>query len=125
MLTAFGKELRKLRIEHGEVLRDMASRLDVSASFVSSVESGQKKIPANWIEKLAVLYSLSYEQISALTKAAQESVSDIKLNLTEVGLTQRNVALVFARNFSSLSEETADQILRLLEKEPQRSDSIE
>ncbi len=125
MLTAFGKELRKLRIEHGEVLRDMASRLDVSASFVSSVESGKKKIPANWIEKLAVLYSLSYEQINALTKAAQESVSDIKLNLTEVGLTQRNVALVFARNFSSLSEETADQILRLLEKEPQRSDSIE
>ncbi|MDD7289972.1 MAG: helix-turn-helix transcriptional regulator [Clostridiales bacterium] len=125
MLTAFGKELRKLRIEHGEVLRDTASHLGVSASFVSAVESGKKKIPANWIGTLSDVYSLSAEQKNALSKAAQESCADIKINLSEAGPRQRNAALVFARNFDSLSDEAAAQILNLLESGHERSDANE
>lgn len=117
MITAFGKALRKLRIDHNEVLRDMASRLEVSASFVSAVESGKKKIPSTWIQKLTELYSLSSEETNALYNAAQESITDVKLNLTQASFPQRNAAVVFARNFASLSDETANQILRLLESE--------
>lgn len=39
MLTAFGKELRKLRIMAGELIRDMAARLDVTASYLSGVDA--------------------------------------------------------------------------------------
>ena len=33
MVTEFGKVLRKIRIDHGEILKQMADRLNVSSSF--------------------------------------------------------------------------------------------
>ena len=37
MLTKFGKELRKIRIEHDEILKDMADKLNVTAAYLSAV----------------------------------------------------------------------------------------
>ena len=44
MITPIGKFLRKLRIDTGEILKDMAEKLHVSPSFLSAVENGKKKI---------------------------------------------------------------------------------
>jgi transcriptional regulator with XRE-family HTH domain len=114
MITEFGKELRKIRVDHGEVLRDMATRLNVSASFISAVESGKKKIPDAWLEKIPSLYALSAPQAQQLRQAAQWSSRDVKLDLTKASPCQRDAALVFARDFEKLSDETAQQILKLL-----------
>ena len=46
MLTMLGKFLRKLRIDRNELLKDMAGKLDVTVSFLSSVENGKKKMPS-------------------------------------------------------------------------------
>ena len=43
MLTSIGRFLRKLRIDHGEILKDMADALGVSSAFLSAVENGKKK----------------------------------------------------------------------------------
>ena len=45
MLTGFGKELRKLRIMAGELIRDMADKLEVTASYLSAVETGKRQVP--------------------------------------------------------------------------------
>ncbi len=58
MLTSFGKILRKLRIDHSERLLDMAEKLDVSVSFLSSVEIGKKSVPVGMEEKIIKLYAL-------------------------------------------------------------------
>ena len=50
MLTSIGRFLRKLRIENGEILKDMAEALGVSSAFLSAVENGKKKMPESWIE---------------------------------------------------------------------------
>ena len=42
MLTSFGKFCRKLRINNGELLYDMAEKLDVSSAFLSKVENGKR-----------------------------------------------------------------------------------
>ena len=39
MLTSLGKFLRKLRIDRGEILKDMADKLGVTVSFLSAVEN--------------------------------------------------------------------------------------
>ena len=41
MLTSLGIFLRKLRLEQREVLKYMADKLGVSASFLSAVENGK------------------------------------------------------------------------------------
>ena len=45
MAIKLGKFFRKLRIENGEVLYDMAMKLEVSSSFLSRVENGKKRPP--------------------------------------------------------------------------------
>lgn len=114
MITAFGKELRKIRIDSNEVLKDMAQKLGVSSSFLSSVEVGRKNVPNGWCEKIASEYNLSNEQLTSLQKLAEQSINAVKLNLQQVNEAQRNVALVFARDFGSISDETAEKIINLV-----------
>ena len=53
-VTAFGKILRKRRIDSSEILGDMAKRLDVSAAYLSSIENGLREIPDSFVEKILI-----------------------------------------------------------------------
>ena len=44
MLTSLGRFLRKLRIDRGEILKNMAEKLEVTSSFLSAVENGKKRM---------------------------------------------------------------------------------
>ena len=114
MFTSFGKELRKLRIDNNEVLRDMAKRLGVTSSFLSAVEIGKKNVPNGWCEKIASEYNLNENQLSSLIDCAKESINSVKLSLSQMKEPQRKAALVFAREFNSISEETANKIIDLV-----------
>lgn len=59
MFTSFGKFARRLRIENGELLKDMAAKLDVTSSYLSAVEHGKKRVPDVWQEQLSEIYHLS------------------------------------------------------------------
>lgn len=61
-LTEFGKFLRKLRIDNGELLKDMAIKLNVTPSFLSMVETGKRSVPKKWKEEIEKSYSLSLKQ---------------------------------------------------------------
>ncbi|WP_419020052.1 helix-turn-helix domain-containing protein [Intestinimonas butyriciproducens] len=117
MITAFGKALRKLRIDRGEVLKDMADKLNVSPSFISAVENGRKNAPTGWINEIASAYDLGETERKDLHEAAKESVQAVKISLFGADYPQRSAALVFARDFDSLTEETARRIIDLLQKD--------
>ena len=46
-LKSLGKFFRKIRIDYGEILKNMADKLEV-VFFLSAVENGKKKMPSNW-----------------------------------------------------------------------------
>ena len=52
MLTSLGTFLRKIRINKGEILRDMATNLGVSSAFLSAVENGKKKNARNMVAEI-------------------------------------------------------------------------
>ena len=56
-LTNFGKELRVARVMTGTTLAQMADFLKKTASFVSAVETGQKKVPDGFVEKVLECFS--------------------------------------------------------------------
>lgn len=117
MLTSFGKELRKIRIDHGETLKDMSVVLNVSAAFLSSVETGKKNIPSGWVEAIAAHYSLTGDEYDSLSTAAKDSVKSVKIDLTGAVMPKRSAALIFARNFENVSEDTAKKIIEMLDAE--------
>ncbi len=55
MLTEFGKAIRKIRLDKGEILKDMAKRLGISSAFLSAVENGRKNVPENGLIRYRIL----------------------------------------------------------------------
>lgn len=116
MLTSVGKFLRKLRIDNGEILKDMASVLMVSPAFLSAVENGKKRMPSTWHAKLQEHYKLTIEQMEELKKAVLESADTVAINIKNATMGTRELALSFARQFDSLDEETCKKLFDILSK---------
>lgn len=116
MLTKFGKELRAIRLERDELLRDMAGKLGVTVAYLSAVENGNRKIPDEWIQRIAVLYDLRDEEVKKLQRYAYEDRNDIKINMENVTTGQRNLAYSFARRFQDLSSNDVEELQSILDR---------
>ncbi len=114
MLTSLGKFLRKLRIDRGEVLFDMAKRLGVSSAFLSAVENGNKRMPSNWNELIPSLYSLSAPAMDELTSAIAESEKGIAIDFSPLGMEQRRIGVALARKIPTLTPEQTKALQTML-----------
>lgn len=114
MLTLFGKICRKLRIDNGELLKEMADKLGVSSSYLSAVENGKRSVPHQWLETIAEIYSLSKSQKKELKEAYEESQLTMKMELTGYDNKEKNLIMAFAREFKDLDEENRDKIRKIL-----------
>lgn len=114
MLTSIGRFLRKLRIDEGEILKDMAEKLEVTVSFLSAVENGKKHMPAAWNNRICDLYQLTEEQRKAFTTAIAETEDAIEMNFIGQSLHNRELAISFARKFSEINDEQAEAIKKIL-----------
>lgn len=114
MLTDFGRFLRKIRIDCGEILKDMAEKLNVSAAYLSAVEMGKRNIPEQWVNRISELYNLSEEEKSNLNDAADNSAKSITLNFDNISNSHKETAILFAREFENVDTETLDKIKKLL-----------
>ena len=79
MVNEFGKILRKIRIDNGEILKDMADKLEMTSSYLSAIECGKRNIPNNLITKLQQLYNLDDEMVSKLEDAKQKYIKKIEI----------------------------------------------
>ena len=116
MLTSIGKFLRKVRIDHEEILKDMAEKLGVSSAFLSAVENGKKKMPEIWFKKLKSIYSFTAEQAEELQKAIIDTNNMVEIELKNASKINKDLAISFAREFDSLDDETSKQILKILKR---------
>ncbi|NLC96561.1 MAG: helix-turn-helix transcriptional regulator [Erysipelotrichaceae bacterium] len=117
MLTKFGKELRMLRLEQDEILKQMAEKLEISPSYLSSIENGKKPITKTLLESIERVYNLNKKRYVELLNAAEITSNEITIN-TE-GISERNVpiALKFARSFNDLSDDAINRINSILKEE--------
>jgi transcriptional regulator with XRE-family HTH domain len=112
-LTPFGKAVRKIRIDRGETLGDMADALGVSAAFLSSIETGKKNVPGELLEKLIAHCKLPKSEAQELRRLALESRSAITIKPEEK---TRELAAAFARKFGELDRQQIEEILKVLNK---------
>ena len=71
MLTDFGRELRRIRIERGQLLMDMAMQLGMGAAELSSIEMGRKPIPPEmlgWLEEYCGIGGRDWEALALATR---------------------------------------------------------
>ena len=113
VLTEFGKFSRKLRIDNGELLKDMAKKLGVTSAYLSAVEIGRRKIPEKWLEMIQYLYNITPNEIKLMYNAYEHSIDEIKIDLSNKSPTYKETAMMFARELNNFEE---DDVKELLEK---------
>ena len=117
MITELGKFLRKLRIDNTEILKTMADSLGVSASFLSAVENGKKKMPAEWKETIISSYNLNENQINEFEKAIMKTEEEITIRIDRLSEERQNLAISFARKLNTMSDEDIEKIRKIFEKD--------
>ena len=111
MVTAFGKFCRKLRIDEGELLLDMAKKLDVSTAFLSKVENGRRKPPEDWEERIINLYNLNGEKRQEFEECIYRTMNAESINIKDFDEEDRNLMLSFARKFNTLDKEALRKMI--------------
>ena len=110
-LSRFGVLCRKLRIERQELLGEMAGRFDVSAAFLSKVENGKAKPPANWKTILTKEYNLTANEINELDEALFEANNQKSIDISGYSDEDRNLMWAFARKLDKLDRTKLKKIL--------------
>lgn len=115
-VTAFGKALRKMRIDFSEVLGTMADKLNVSAAFLSAVEHGKRSIPKDFVERICKAYKLSAQQRQELELAQAKSKDALVISFADSANSDEcyEMALAFARTMPSLNKKQILEVNRLL-----------
>ncbi|WP_208441940.1 helix-turn-helix domain-containing protein [Bartonella raoultii] len=114
MLTSFGKILRKLRVDHSERLLDMAEKLDVSVSFLSSVEIGKRSVPVGMEEKIIELYGL--DKATALQLRKQAYACRKSFTIKPSDSSKSEFVGMFVRNLDNFSPQGVARLKEFLEK---------
>jgi transcriptional regulator with XRE-family HTH domain len=114
VLTLFGKFCRKMRIDSGELLKEMADKLGVTSSYLSAVENGKRNVPQDWFEKISDFYSLNVKQRRLLSEAIEESQLTLKLELNEMKKDEKNLMMAFARELKELGDDDKKKIQNIL-----------
>ena len=112
-MTSFGRFMKIQRIKKNEVMGDTAKLLGVTIPYISAVENGKRNVPEEWLPKLIKHYELTNDE-QELKKAVEEMKTQVRITLNNATSYQRQVVFQLERSFDNLDEETANEIMKLL-----------
>lgn len=110
MLNEFGKISRKLRIDHNELLLDMASYLGVSPAFLSKVENGKAKPPIAWKSALREHYGMDNKEYRKLSESIDEARNINTLKIQNVRKSDNDLMLAFARKIGTMTDDEKEKL---------------
>lgn len=111
-ITAFGKAVRKARIDTDETMVSMAENLGVSVAFLSSLENGRKKIPTEWVGKISDFFAERGKIIKDLQNLAD--VSNENVAIDNLPFEHQMLISHFAK--TRLSPEQLEQVAALMKQ---------
>lgn len=109
-LTGFGKAVRKARLDAEVNLSEMAEALQVSAALLSGMETGRKKVPVAWVEKIERFFAQRGVSISGLRALADVANKEVSLD----GLSPSHQMMVAGFARGSWDAETLQKFGELL-----------
>ena len=114
MTTVYGKLLRKIRIDHDELLKDMATKLNITSAYLSSIENGKRNVPIQMTKNIADIYQLDNAVVAKLEAAEDQLRTGINFNISVVSDDKKDMVLALARRFDDISEEEITKIRKIL-----------
>jgi transcriptional regulator with XRE-family HTH domain len=115
-MTPFGARLRALRAERGMTLKELASRLEVSAAYLSALEHGKRGAPGSGlVHQVCDVFGLIWDQAEELAQLAR--LSHPRVVVDTAGMTPEQTALAnrIAHSIRRLTPETIASLHALLD----------
>lgn len=113
MITEFGKLLRIIRVNSGDSAKEMAKKLNMSPSYLSTIENGKRNIPIDIDKFLIEAYNLSDKDKVKLRKAMAESSDSVKIDLTD--LAEKKRQMIFEITNGNLDESVIEELHQIIE----------
>lgn len=103
-LTPFGKIVRMLRIKYDFFLKDMADAMDVTPSYISAIELGNKPLSHNFVLQTIKFFKqnnvLTSEEEKELL-ASEHASKRVYARIDGLTLEQRDAVVAFARRLKA------------------------
>ncbi|MGX1195862.1 helix-turn-helix domain-containing protein [Metabacillus sp. SLBN-84] len=115
-LTPFGQITRRIRLEHGEYLKDMALHLGVSPAYLSAVERGLRNAPQDWVARLQEAYHLTHDTAECIKQALMESRTYGKLDISHLTSGEKTMIESLAGQLSTFDDGERHQLQKMLDR---------
>lgn len=116
MASAFGLVMKKIRTKTGDSLRTCATKLEVTAAFLSAMEVGRKSIPMTYCDKISNLYGLNEEEHIELYNSIVETNEHVDIEISKMNEAQKEVSMAFARKIENSDPELVEKLRKVLEE---------
>ena len=114
MSSSFGPFLRSVREKLGKTMKQVADLLEVSTVYISDIERRTRNPPSeDKIKNIAAFLQMSPD---GFLKKAAEDKGKVELGIRGTAPKVSQAAIVLARKWPTLTEEKADELIKLLEK---------
>lgn len=114
MANELGKAIQELRRTLSITLYTMAQKLGVSSAFLSGVENGKKRVPDNFIDKLAEAFPSVKADYDKYTALANKARNEVVVRLDGGSLHDADLATALARKFGGLTDDQKKQLWSIL-----------
>lgn len=115
-LTDFGVAVRKLRLDYGWTLKELAAELGVSSAYLSNVETGKKPIPSDLALRIAEAMNLNQDEFREIKREAINSLPRVVIDLDGLDGLKMEAARLLALKLPTMSYEDVRTLRMVLEK---------
>lgn len=103
--------LKSLRANTGDSLREMARKLDISPSYLSSIENEKRDIPSELAARIVKIYCLNDAEKEQLSLAIMDSSSNVmKVKTSELSDDEKRIILAISNG-----EINKDEVAKMCE----------
>lgn len=114
MTSKFGIVARKIRSKNNESLRKMATRLEISPSFLSAMEVGRKLVPNDYAKKIKDTYNLNDDEYKELYESIIETNKRVDIEIEKMNEAQKEVSMTFARKIENADPDLVEKLRKVL-----------
>lgn len=115
MLTQFGKITRKIRIDNDVLLKDMADALNISAAFLSKLETGKSKPNLKLADKIKAIYNLDDKAYNDLINAIDIDTNNIIQPVFAKSKSDMKLIIKFANALKTMSKTQKQELAKRLD----------
>lgn len=109
--------LKKLRLDHDdETMTDMARRLNISVSYLSSVENEKRNMTDEMYMNICRIYQLTSDQCDELQYLKNLASKRINVQLEGLDSNAKKTTVKFLSNVDSLSDDDLERINKIINK---------